>query len=160
MRFQRKLAGFPKAVPAKTKQPAAIPVLKKRAAATVAASNAAQPAKQSLPSCILCGTGLLAVAAYVYPSEVEPPSQGAMVEMQTQGKQNGVAIADTEDLRTPRERDFRSLNGPVSAASKSMQGKRFSSPSDEHKSPAVMWYMQGLMVQDSYSQGVRHAWEG
>lgn len=123
MRFQRKLAGFPKAVPAKTKQPAAIPVLKKRAAAAVAAATVAQPAKQSLPSCILCGSGLLAVAAYVYPSAIEPPSQGAMVEMQTHGMQNGMAIADTDELWTPKEKDSRTLNGPVSLASKSMQGK-------------------------------------
>ena len=123
MRFQRKLAGFPKAVPTKTKQSASIPALKKRAAAAVAAATVAQPVKQSLPSCILCGTGLLAVAAYVYPSEIGSPSQGAMAEMQTHEKQNGVAIVDTDELWTPKEKDSRTLNGPVSSASKSMQGK-------------------------------------
>ena len=125
MRFQRKLAGFSRAVPAKTKQPASMPALKKRTAAAVAAATVVQPAKESLPSCILCGTGLLAVAAYVEPSKTGSPSQEAMVEMQTQGKQNGMAIADTEELWTPKRKDSNTLNGPISAASKSMHGKRF-----------------------------------
>ena len=143
MRFQRKLAGFPKAVPARTKQPAAIPALKKRAAAAVAAATVAQPVKQSLPSCILCGTGLLAVAAYVHPSETESPSQGAVVEMQTHGRQNGVATAKTNEPWTPKEKGSRTLNGPVSSASKSMQGKGLGSCSDGPKTLAAMLYVDG-----------------
>ena len=157
MRFQWKLAGFPKAVPAKTKQPAAIPVSKKRAAAAVSAATVAQPAKQSLPSCILCGMGLLAVAAYVYPSEIESPSQGAMAEMQTQGQQNGVAIADTNKLWTHKGKDSRILSGPVSSASKSMQGKELEAAV---MIPRLLQQCFMSMVQDLYSQGARHAWEG
>ena len=128
MRFQRKLAGFSKAVPAKTKQPATIAVLKKRTAAAVSAATATEPAERSLPSCILCGTGLLAVAAYVFPGETGSSSQGPMVKMQTQGKQNGMAMADTEkELWTPKRIDSKTMNGPVSSASKSMQGKKLGS---------------------------------
>ena len=103
MGYERKLVGFAEASPGKAKQLVASPTPKKRASA--AATTSAQPAKHSSPACILCGDGLLAVAAYVHPTDAASRAASA--------------------TELPRQKDLLSLaNGPVSTPGKTRKGQQ------------------------------------
>jgi len=106
MHYQRKLSGFPELASEKTKQ--STPTPKKRTA-SVAAVSPAQHAKHSRPSVTLCGSGLLAVAAYVS-SEDSAPRAGAS------------QAGQLDLLAQSKPTDHRSTNGPVATPGKPWKG--------------------------------------
>ncbi len=106
MHYQRKLSGFPEVSSEKTKP--STPTPKKRAA-SVAALSSAQHSKHSRPSVTLCGSGLLAVAAYVSLEDSVPhagASQAGQLELLAQSKPT----------------DHSNTNGPVATPGKPWKG--------------------------------------
>ena len=100
MQYQRKLAGFPEVFTEKLKQTPS------KRTGSAAASTSAQPAKHSRPSCTVCGYGLIAVAASIYPNDSSKGAAAGGEEAQS------ALLAPTK--ANHNSTDQRSLNGPIS----------------------------------------------